>query len=274
MAVLDSLALPTYFVVVAVLTPYYEEDGVTLFHGRAEDVLPEIAAVGIDLIFTSPPYNINCPTKPGGGFDGLQGGTARAGKWSGGSLVGGYDEHADDLPMPEYEAWQRSILGLLWSKLSSRGAIYYNHKPRPWNGLIWLHTRLNPDLPLRQIVIWARAGGINFSPSHYVPTHEWILVLAKPEFRLKSKEASGVGDVWYVPQEQSPHPAPFPLGLPPRAIESVAPRCVLDPFAGSGTTLRAAKDAGVAAIGIESSERWCDYTAQRLAQGSLFGAVA
>ena len=254
-------------------TPYYEDDLVTLYCADCADVLPALS--GIDLIFTSPPYNLNCTTKPGGGFDGMTSGTARAGKWSGGALADGYESHGDDMPMPDYEAWQRKVLTASWATLSERGAIFYNHKPRPWLGEIWLPTRLNPGLPLRQIITWARAGGINFSPSHYVPTYEWILVLAKLDWRLKSKEASGVGDVWYVPQEaKTEHPAPFPLGLPARAIESAAPSLVLDPFAGSGTTLRAAKNAGVRAIGIEKSERYCEIAVRRLGQESLFGAVA
>ena len=123
---------------------------------------------------------------------------------------------------------------------------------------------------MRQIITWARAGGMNFAPTHYVPTYEWIIVFAKPDWRLKSKAASGVGDVWRVPQEPSDHPCPFPIGLPARAIESAGPRTVLDPFAGSGTTLRAAKDAGVHAVGIEKSERYCEMIVKRLAQGSLF----
>src|SRR5690606_38657974 len=119
---------------------------------------------------------------------------------------------------------------------------------------------------LRQEIIWRRAGGVHFNPTAYVPTHERIYVVAKEDWRLRSKGASGVGDVWEVPQEQSDHPAPFPLGIPARAIETTGPRLVTDPFAGSGTTLRAAKDAGVKAIGIEKSERYCEIAAKRLAQ--------
>ena len=81
---------------------------------------------------------------------------------------------------------------------------------------------------------------------------------------------------WRVAQESgTPHPAPFPVALPARAIEAAAPSSVIDPFMGSGTTLRAAKDAGIPATGIELSERYCEIAAKRLAQGVLdFGGAA
>jgi DNA modification methylase len=172
----------------------------------------------------------------------------------------------------QYTEWQRGILRECWRTLTDTGAIFYNHKPRVQNLALQTPLEFNPGLPVRQIIIWARAGGINFAPTHYCPTHEWIVVFAKPGFRLKSKGASGVGDVWYVPQESgNPHPAPFPLTLPARAIETTGAKSILDPFNGSGTTLRAAKDAGCRAVGIEREQRWCDYTVKLLAQGVLFG---
>jgi site-specific DNA-methyltransferase (adenine-specific) len=67
------------------------------------------------------------------------------------------------------------------------------------------------------------------------------------------------------------HPAAFPLELARRAIRlSTWPdETVLDPFAGSGTTLRAARQLGRRAIGIETSERYCELAMTRLAQTSL-----
>lgn len=251
--------------------PYYSDDLVTLYHAKAQDVLPSISDV--DVVVSSPPYNLGGAPwahlgnwKPGDSAGGRS-------KWRNGSDAGGgisYAEHEDSMPHDEYVAWQHAILRACWSTLSDRGAIYWNHKPRVIGARLWLPLELNPNLPLRQIVIWARSGGINFTPVAYVPTHEWLMVMAKPEFRLKSKGASGVGDVWRIPQDgDNPHPAPFPLGIPARVIETTAPRLVLDPFAGSGTTLRAAKDAGVRAIGIEQSEAYCEMAAKRLTQEAL-----
>jgi modification methylase len=66
------------------------------------------------------------------------------------------------------------------------------------------------------------------------------------------------------------HPAPFPIGLPTTAIKATDATVILDPFMGSGTTLRAAKDLGRKAIGIEISEEYCQMAVDRLAQGVLF----
>lgn len=251
-------------------TPYYVDDFVTLYHGDCLDLLPSIA--GVDLVVTSPPYNLKVMPWPplGHWVDGQAKGGG--GKWSGSDGRGGieYEDHDDAMPWAEYVDWQRNVLSACWDSLSEHGAIYYNHKPRPAGEKVWLPLELNPGLPLRQVVIWARAGGINFAPTHYVPTCEWVMVFAKSGFRLRDKSASGVGDVWRIVQEaNTQHPAPFPLGLPARAIETTKPSLVLDPFAGSGTTLRAAKDAGIPSIGIEKSERYCEIVAKRLAQDVL-----
>lgn len=259
------------------MKPYYVDDCVTLYHADCLDVLPHLT--GVDLVVTSPPYNLGVTT--GGGFGHWKDGQAHGGrgKWVAAMHDGdgiGYDSYNDAMPYAEYEAWQRTVLAGCWATLSERGAIYYNHKPRVQASELWLPLALNPELPVRQIIIWARAGGMNFAPTHYMPTHEWIIVFAKPGFRLKHRAASGVGDTWRIPQDgANDHPAPFPIGLPARAIETTAPALVLDPFTGSGTTLRAAKDAGVRAIGIELSERYCEATAKRLAQDVLpFGEVS
>lgn len=259
------------------MKPYYDEAGITIYHGDCEEVLPSLGPV--DLVITSPPYNLGVST---GGSFGHPDWNARmkerggGGKWHGGALADGYESFDDALPPEEYLMWQRRCVRLMWDVLSPAGAIFYNHKPRVQAGMLMMPTQyIPPGLPIRQVVIWARAGGVNFAPTHYCPTHEWIVIVAPDAFRLKSKGASGVGDVWTIPQESNTlHPAPFPLALPARAIETTAPASVLDPFMGSGTTLVAAKAAGVKAIGIDVSERYCDLAASRCAQEVLdFGVL-
>ncbi len=257
------------------MSVYYQDDLVTLHHGDCLEVLPSIS--GVDLVVTSPPYNLGiCPN---GSLGNYTTGQKRGGqrKWRGVNEKGiEYAEHNDAMPAPDYVEWQQQVLASLWNCLSETGAIFYNHKPRVQAGPVWLPLELNPGLPIRQIVTWARAGGMNFNPTSYMPTYEWIIIFAKEKWRLRSRSASGVGDVWRIPQEMAnPHPAPFPLGIPARAIETTAPTLVLDPFSGSGTTLRAAANAGVKAIGIEKSEQYCEIAARRLDQMALdFGEGA
>ncbi len=261
------------------MKPYYEtSDGrITIYHGDCRDVLPALRPELVDLLFTSPPYNLGNTT--GGGFpdrfghyrkSSRLGGRGGAGKWGDGALATGYGAHADNMPSATYIAWQQDILRACWDVLSRTGAIFYNHKPRVLDGQLLAPTTYLPTelLPfLRQEVIWRRSGGINFSPAFYLPTHERILIIARRAWRLRSRGASGVGDVWEFMQEtNNPHPAPFPFGLPARAIETCAPASVCDPFMGSGTTLFAANAFGCRAIGIEIEERFCEMAVRRLEQ--------
>jgi site-specific DNA-methyltransferase (adenine-specific) len=80
-----------------------------------------------------------------------------------------------------------------------------------------------------------------------------------------------MSDVWRLGMEREDlgHPAPFPVSLPKRALIATGARTVIDPFAGSGTTLRAALDLGRRAIGIELEERFCEIARHRLGQTVL-----
>jgi site-specific DNA-methyltransferase (adenine-specific) len=238
----------------------------------ALEFLQGLPPASVQLFLFSPPYNLG--NSSGGGMPGKQrlghypadaglgrrGGSFQSGKWSGGALAGGYESSSDSMPHDKYVAWQHEILLACWRALPGNGAIYYNHKPRILDGeLVEPRDYVPSEIPLRQRVIWARAGGVNFSPAFYVPTYEEILILAKPGFRLKSKGASGVGDVWTVPQVSGTwHPAPFPLPLAERVIETVRPVLVCDPFMGSGTTAKAARRYGIDWIGCDKSAKYAE----------------
>ena len=72
-------------------------------------------------------------------------------------------------------------------------------------------------------------------------------------------------------QNSVDHPAAKPVELMRYLLWKVGGETILDPFMGSGTTLRAAKDLGRKAIGIEIEERYCEVAAKRLAQAVLPG---
>lgn len=238
----------------------------------ALDYLRSLPDASVPMFLFSPPYNLGNTTGGGEAAARLGHYSAHApmnkrsgmGKWAkastAGGLAEGYSDHDDAMPHDEYVAWQHAILRECWRALSDTGAIFYNHKPRVMNGLLVEPRDYVPrDLPVRQRIIWARAGGINFSPVFYLPTYEEILIICKPAFRLKSKGASGAGDVWSIPQEAGTwHPAPFPMALAERAIETVMPAFAVDPFAGSGTTARAAKRYGIGYAGCDLSAAYIE----------------
>ena len=79
--------------------------------------------------------------------------------------------------------------------------------------------------------------------------------------------------MWTWNKENGAHPTQKPVGLVAKLIRLFGDEggTVLDPFAGSGTSLLAARDCGCKAIGIEREEKYCEIAARRLSQGVLFG---
>lgn len=249
------------------LEPYYADRLVRLYHGDCEHVLADTTLAGQQVVVTSPPYNMGLI--PGGNGRGMyRPGAAN----KGGRFRDGYGAHNDAMPQADYDAWQRRVLALLWNQTPDDGAIFYNHRPRVEHGVARLPLGMDFGIPLRQIITWDRGTGIGPNLRHFASVAEWVLLFAKPGFKLVSHSMSGRGDVWRLGMERDDHghPAPFPESLPARVIDSTAPRSVLDPFAGSGTTLVAAKRLGVPAVGVELSEQFCEIAARRLRQEALF----
>jgi modification methylase len=211
----------------------------------------------LDLVITSPPYNLKNSTG-----NGMKDG--RGGKWKNAALVNGYSNHNDNMPHEEYVQWQRNCLSEMFRLIKNDGAIFYNHKWRVQAGLLQDRQDIVSGFPVRQIIIWRRKGGINFNPGYFLPTYEVIYLIAKPKFKLAPK-ANAYGDIWEFTQEMNNiHPAPFPVALIYRIISSTLAQLVLDPFSGSGTTAVAATLLGRNYIGIELSLEYCKLSEQRL----------
>jgi modification methylase len=225
--------------------------------GRCEEVMFQMPEASVDLVVTSPPYNLRNSTG-----NGMRDG--RGGKWSGAKLLEGYDGSDDAMPHTEYVAWQRTCLTGMMRLLKDDGAIFYNHKWRVQNGILQDRHDIVDGFPVRQVIIWERAGGVNFNPGYFLPTYEVIYLICKPKFKLAPK-ANVWGDVWHIPQEQgNDHPAPFPLGLATRCIESTMAEVVLDPFMGSGTTAIAAESLKRQWVGIEVSPQYVEAANRRI----------
>lgn len=229
-----------------------------LICGDSIEIMSQMPDQSVDLVVTSPPYNLNI-RKTFGNTENWKG------KWNKSKLQSeGYDTHSDYMPEDKYIAWQQNILKECFRVIKEDGAILYNHKWRVQKGLYQQRMEIIEGLPLRQIIIWAKSGGINFADTHLLPTYEVIYLIAKPKFKL-AKGTNKYGDVWKIHQEvKSWHPAPFPLELAKRCCELTPGDLILDPFMGSGTTAIAAKQLGKNYIGIDISQSYCEKAEERI----------
>ena len=236
----------------------YPEDFANKFIcGDAIETMKQIPDGSVDLVVTSPPYNLRNSTG-----NGMKDG--RGGKWSNAELIHGYSTHTDNMPHNEYVQWQRDCITEMLRVIPEDGAIFYNHKWRVQKGLLQDRNDIVSGFPVRQIIIWKRKGGINFNPGYFLPTYEVIYLIAKPKFKL-AKKANVHGDVWEFAQERNnPHPAPFPEPLIERIISSTNANLILDPFMGSGTTAVVAKKLKKSFIGIDISSEYCIMGEERL----------
>lgn len=222
----------------------------------------------LDLVVTSPPYNLKNST--GNGMKSC----TTSGKWAGAALQNGYSHYNDNMPHDEYAEWQYQCLKEMYRLLKNDGAIFYNHKWRVQKGLIQNRDDIIRDLPVRQIIIWKRKGGINFNPGYFLPTYEVIYLIPKPDFKLVAK-ANAHGDVWEFTQEmKNKHPAPFPVALIERIISSTNAKIILDPFMGSGTTAIVAQGLKRNFIGIELSPDYCKMAEKRIEKNKYQSEIA
>ena len=134
-----------------------------IHHGDCLEVMRQLPDASVDLVFTSPPYNIR--TGCGGGRK----------TWE------GYDGHADNMPHSRYVKWQRECLQEMMRLIPDTGAIFYNHCHRVQNGIMQSPLDILGGFPYRQAIIWERSGGINHNPGYFLPTHEMIYLIAKPD---------------------------------------------------------------------------------------------
>lgn len=223
--------------------------------------LRDLEDESVDLVITSPPYNLKNSTG-----NGMKDG--RGGKWSNAGLIQGYDRHTDDLSREDYINWIRDVLTECFRVLKPDGAIFFNHKFRVQGGLMEGHPFLE-GFNVRQMIIWSRSGGINFNAGYFLPTYEVIYLMPKTargknSFKLK-KGANKIGDVWRIHQDTTnPHPAPFPMDLVDAILTSCEGTVVLDPFAGSGTVGLSAVKHKWNYILIDNSPTYCRMAEERI----------
>lgn len=256
------------------MKPYYEDGQVTLYHGDCRDILPTLPMV--DCTVTSPPYNQigGLPTKGSGLWGQSAGGAGFLRAWH----EAGYPDSMDEY---EYQEWQRDTFTQVAAITRPTGSLFYNHQLRWRDGkclhpIEWFYPR---GWRLRQEIIWDRRCGMMFNARMFVRFDERILWFVRGDTWKWNQKSVGQGTIWHIAPEQQQqgkkHPVAYPLEIPKRCITATTDPgdLILDPFAGSGTTLLAAKLEGRRAIGIELEEKWCEVTANRLRYGTK-GAAA
>jgi len=221
------------------MTPYYSQDGITLFLGDCREILPQLTEK-VDLVLTDPPYGV--------GLGETDNGQARD---------KGQTAYADFSDTPEYiqavviPAFKTSL------GLSQRGII------TPGNRNAWLYPK--PD----DIGVWYNPAGAGMG--------KWGFVLAHLILYYGKDQRAGVGtsasSTWGHHErnngiKNSLHPCPKPVPFMKWLVEkgSLEGDLVLDPFLGSGTTAVACKQLGRRCLGVEISERYLEIAVRRLAQ--------
>lgn len=212
------------------LKPYYSENGITIYHGDCREIIPQLDA---KIIVSDPPYGI--------GY--------RHGKCHGAQATKFYNEtssvHGDDKPFdPTFLLDSGATSIVLWGANN-----FANRLPGSGGWMVWdkrLGTVVNDHSDCE--LAWTNL--MNTARVYY---HMWDGFRRGPQ--------TGVERV---------HPTEKPINLMKWCIGFIREGgAILDPFMGSGTTLRAAKDLGRQAIGIEIEEKYCEIAAKRLAQEVL-----
>jgi adenine-specific DNA-methyltransferase len=219
---------------------FFQHNGIRIFHEDCLRVLPDMPAESVDFVLTDPPYLV--------GYRGRWDGDRRV-------IVG------DDDPAWLAPAF-REIFRIM--RKDTFCVSFYG----------WPHADVFVGL-------WKKIGFRLVSHLAFVKNvwglgrftrgqHETAYLLAKGQPSIPESPISDTIE-WEREQDavhpnQKPVPSLYPL------IAGYAPEqgIVLDPFMGSGSSLRAAKDFGLEAIGIEIEEKYCRYAAARMAQEILF----
>jgi len=239
-----------------------------------EDCLTTMARIednSVDLVITSPPYNK-------AGYEGFIRKRHSADSWSNGRNIE-YDGIAENDFMIEadYQEQQIKVLNELHRILKPNGSVFYNHKVRvaqhkASHPIEWI---LKSNFTFRQQLIWNRNSPA-VAPIRYLPNTELIFWLTKtpcqPNFE-RVKEPLFVGEVWeFSAKPNKLHPAPFPEELPTNIMMCIKDKeniVVYDPYNGTGTTCKVAKQFGFNYIGSEINKGYCEL-AEKQINGTLF----
>ncbi len=216
----------------------------------------------VDLIITSPPYNNwrNRRTQ-----------SSRENYWKRTNIV--YENHDDKMSDKDYMQWQINIINECIRVLKPTGTMCYNHKDRIFNfevlsPLVWI---LQSKAIIRQRITWDRCGMQARTKVRFYRVEEDIYVLGKQaKGFFWNKNAARYLSVWRIsPSRNDGHICAFPPEIPKRCIEAFTEEgmLVLDPFAGSGTTLAVAKEMKRKYLGFDNSESCVSMAREKINGG-------
>ena len=217
------------------MKPYYQDEYVTIYHGDCREIMPTLSRV--DLLLTDPPYGIGRDRGMGG--KGKSGLCPRNPK----RYEGGWDNERpiDALLL----ALGAATTCIVWG-----GNYYTDVLTQRAKWLVWDKAQTMPSYSDAELA-WTTLNGV----------------------AVKMLRYSGNGLL--AKEKNREHPTQKPLALMNWCISLAGDvTSILDPFAGSCTTARAAKDLGRHCVCIEREERYCEIGARRLRQGVLdFGTA-
>ncbi len=227
---------------------------IRLEQGDCLEVMDKLIKEGVkvDLIVTSPPYNIK-------------------------------DFHANQLRYSNYEGnnmneetyqnWQIEVLNKCFDLLDDGGSVMYNHKVRIKKGqmihpLEWL---FKTKFTLKQEITWWQKKGANVDKCRFFPFSERIYWLTKTP-KTKMVNVEKLQDVIeFVPTHKRKdigHPAVMPFEVAEKLIKPFEEaKVVLDIFLGAGSTGIACKKLGKDFIGIELEENYLNIAKERINNG-------
>lgn len=239
--------------------PYWSDGSCELYLGDCLEVMATMEAESITTVLTDPPYS--------------SGGRRENARSLRKSMLRASDDddwiHGDAMSTQGF-IWLMRQCGLQWRRVLTSGG----------HALAFIDWRMAPNLAaalesadLRQhpMLVWDKATigmGAIFRNQHEFIVHMSAGNPSDPQRR-------DVGNVLRFPAVRGGvHPTEKPVTLLHTLLSVVNPPggLVLDPFAGAGSTLVAARDLGMRAIGIDSDERWCEQAARRLSQTVLEAA--
>lgn len=240
------------------MTPYYSDAACTIYHGDSLEVMNSLPPFELSALVMDPPYSSgNLPESM------KQKSAPRLRGWT-----------WEDKVM---ETDQLSTLGFVWLaravcidarlRLIDGGSALIFIDWRNWGNLAGAVE--SSGLRVNNMIVWDK---LSFGMGNgFRNQHELILWASKGTPRVASHSIPNV--IGAQRPDNDDHQSPKPVGLVQKLLEVTTSRgdLVLDPFMGSGTTLRAAKDMGRRAIGIEIEERYCEVAvaAKRLSQDVL-----